>query len=80
MQAYELNIHIPENHLIQLPAEIPTGAARVVVLFNTPSTEAIPSSRLARFRAWQNQQPARPYMSTAETEQWILENRADKGE
>lgn len=39
MQAYELNVNVPANHQITLPAELPTGSlARVIILLEEPQT------------------------------------------
>jgi hypothetical protein len=49
MHAHKLQITIPENHegeiSFQLPADFPSGSAEVIVLSNSQSQDAIPSSQ-----------------------------------
>lgn len=55
MQAHRVRVTIPENHkvTIEVPAEVPTGEAEVIVLSSMPARQASPAdtSFATRFRS-----------------------------
>jgi hypothetical protein len=54
MQAHRVRVTIPENHkvTIEVPTEVPTGEAEVIVLSSIPAGQAVPADTgfATRFR------------------------------
>lgn len=82
MQAYELNLAIPANHQITLPAELPTGSlARVIILLEEPQTTPTagsPEAILSYLEKLKNRRQQRTSFAThQEIEAYIQECRND---
>ena len=84
MQTYELNLAIPANHQITLPAELPTGSqVRVIILTttetaNTTATPVAGSPEAVRaYFPWRKQHPNLSTHSAEDIEAYIEECRND---
>lgn len=88
MQTYELNLAIPANHQITLPAELPTGSqVRVIILTTTETantaapTTATPIAgspeAVRAYFAWRKQHTNLSTNSAQDIEAYIEECRND---
>ena len=49
MQAYELNVNVPDNRQITLPVYIPTGDVEIIILIK--NEESKPTAALSEYLA-----------------------------
>jgi hypothetical protein len=75
--AVKLSIHVPEDHVVKLPDEVPVGQAEMIILVPASKAGRIPSQgeldALAYFmrpRSWT------PPPGSPDSVEWLREDRA----
>ena len=80
MQAFKVAVTVPEDRILKLPDEVPTGPAEVIVL-QEPKRDA-QSEKLREFLAYVQEARARlqPTLSKDEIDRYIDEERKSWGD
>ena len=80
MQAFKAAVTVPEDRMVKLPDEVPTGPAEVIVL-REPTHDAR-SQRLREFLTYVDEARARlqPTLTKDEIDRYIEEERKSWGE
>jgi hypothetical protein len=80
MQAFKVAVTVPEDRIVKLPDEVPTGPAEVIVL-PEPKRDA-QSETLREFLAYVDEAHARlqPTLTKDEIDRYIEEERRSWGE
>jgi hypothetical protein len=80
MQAFKAAVTVPEDRMVKLPDEVPTGPAEVIVL-QEPKRDA-QSEKLRAFLAYVEEARARlqPTLTKDEIDRYIEEERKSWGE
>ena len=76
MEAYKLKVAIPEDRVLKLPDDVPTGPAEIIVLSESTVTRPTDVEGLLRIgEEWRARYPER-LRSKEEIDRYIAEERA----
>ena len=80
MEAYKLKVAIPEDRVLKLPDDVPTGPAEIIVLSEPAVTRPTDVEALLRIGdEWRARHPDR-LRSKEEIDRYIAEERASWGD
>jgi hypothetical protein len=80
MEAYKLKVAIPEDRVLKLPEDVPTGPAEIIVLSERAVVQPTDVEALLRIGdEWRAKHPDR-LRSKEEIDRYIAEERASWGD